>query len=161
MKKEEIHYESLTDFDSSLFSSEDWSAYKDLLSNIPYDPELARFFHEEKRHLQRMERSDRRHTAFSLDQSQFEKESAEEGPEEACMRAAGSTEFRQHLTMILSETEMRRFSAWCFDDMSYTEIAAMEGISRQCISRTIDRSMKKLKKSWKWGAFNGLECRKK
>lgn len=47
---------------------------------------------------------------------------------------------------LLSGKQQRYFSLWCEEDMSLTEIAEMEGISKQAVSDSLNTAERRLQK---------------
>lgn len=59
LKDEE--YQKLGHYDFSMFLKEDREMYRSILESEPYDWELMKFFHEQKRTVTRMKKQDARH----------------------------------------------------------------------------------------------------
>lgn len=147
MNKKIIDYSAMNSYDRSLFDPQDWAEYKAALDEVGYIPELAEFFHEEQRKAWKQKRTDTRHIAFSLNQSDCScLLSDKKNPETDYINKERIAEISNKLSSILSKEEYRRLMAWGLENMNCTEIAKAENVSRQCVSKTISRSIKKIMK---------------
>ncbi len=134
--RKNIDFKKRNAYDWSLFSTEDYRLYKDTLEASPYDPELARFFYEQKRYGSRIRKQEERHR--SLVSSSADPDALDEGIE----NVPPMQEIREALNE-LTGTERRRFTAH-LSGFSKKDIAVSENVSVSSVVRSIKRARKRI-----------------
>ena len=135
--KKNTDFKKKSAYDWSLFSSEDYRLYKDILETSPYDPELARFFYEQKRYGSRIRKQEERHRSPLIPSA---------GPdalEEGVENVPPMREIREALNE-LTEPERRRFTAH-LSGFSKKDIAVSENVSVSSIVRSIKRARRRIR----------------
>ena len=132
MKQNNIDYYAATSYDWNLFTVEDYRQYKVILEASPYDPELAKFFHKQKklrnRHLKQHKRYIANVDVYTLDDLLPHWETYDDGLTELA-------------TSMLTPTMRRRFLAH-LDGYTIAEIAITENVSEETVKTCLKRARK-------------------
>ena len=134
--KKNIDFKKRSAYDWSFFSAEDYRLYKDILEAAPYDPELARFFYEQKRYGSRIRKQEERHRSPLIPSA--DPDALEEGIE----NVPPMREIREALNE-LTEPERRRFAAH-LSGFSIKDIAVSENVSVSSVVRSIKRARRRI-----------------
>lgn len=147
MKREPVDYTKLSAYDPAYLSGEDYKLYGKYLQSLPYDPELMRFFHEQKRYLDHCRYISRR---FSLCPHRKRKhglfigymETGEDlpdnskNPERLVIREESRREFMQAFNT-LPEIHKTRFFTYMVRHVPIWKIARKQHVSASAVSHSV------------------------
>lgn len=134
-------------YDFSKFSKEDRAIYKELLESQPYNPKLQALFEELNRQQRNQTRWDERHRAEdAYNDSIIYEVLANLSTEETVLSRERINEMRAAIEM-LPTTQRRRLWLHYFEEMTLTQIANAEGVSKQSIQESITGAIKNLQKT--------------
>lgn len=135
-------------YDYTQFSIQDIHAYGRDLDILPYDGQLQDTFAAFKRVHRNQTRRDERHLDDrELTDKLVEMECTHNRPAALEDQAGRQLQYQQLYTalMKLSPVRRRRIVLCYFHGLTHEEIARMEGVSQPSITKSINRSLKKLK----------------
>lgn len=135
--KKGIDFTRLSTYDWTLFTAEDYRLYREILEASPYDPELARFFYEQKRTENRLQRQESRH------RSQVSLSSALNVLDEGIENIPRMEEIEEAF-LELPERDRARLSAHLMG-LRKKEIALAESVSLSSVGRSIKRARKQVR----------------
>ena len=124
-------------YDFRYFSPADRRAYSGILSELPYDPELDRFFREERRRKMRERRSAYSHLSPCENMDGFK--SKQPGPEEILITRESCKETLEALEKGLKPRDVRRFEMRFLHGLSVKETTKAERLSRSGMDRATRR----------------------
>lgn len=146
--KKEVDYEAATEYDWTLFTIEDEKAYRKILISMPYDPKLAKFFHEQKQ-MQRKENSRRdryliNRNADTVSRKRMEQMALNLYLEEEQQKEEVDAVMREMER--LNFTDKRRLEAYLYEQKTFREIAVRDGVSKTTVYRGVHMAIGKIRK---------------
>ncbi len=146
--KKEVDYEAATEYDWTLFTCEDEKAYRKILISMPYDPKLAKFFHEQKQ-MQRKENSRRNRylinrNADTVSRNRMEQMALNLYLEEEQQKEEVDAVMREMER--LNFADKRRLEAYFYEQKTFREIAVRDGVSKITVYRSVQMAIGKIRK---------------
>ena len=135
--KKKIDFTERDAYDWTLFTAEDYRMYRKILEASPYDPELARFFYEQKREESRIQKQESRH------RSALGCACVQDRLPDGYENIPDMQEIREAF-FELSEPDRRRFSAH-LSGLPKKEIALSERVSLSTVGRSIKRARRRIR----------------
>ena len=135
--KKHLDFTRRSAYDWTLFTAEDYRMYREILEASPYDPELARFFYEQKRTENRLKRQEARH------RSNRSLSSALNGLDEGIENIPRMEEIKEAFSE-LPVRDSARLAAHLMG-IRKKEIALAESVSLSSVGRSIKRARKQIR----------------
>ena len=149
--KKTVDYNTADEYDWTLFTEEDKKEYKQILLSIAYDPDLARFFHEQKQLRTREGNWRKRYcnesVTAALNEGAFAAEAIDDREEEEQKRK--EEEILRSEIEKLEPVPRRRLRAHFFQQMTYVAIAEKEGVSAVAVCLCVNRAIEKMREGFR------------
>lgn len=142
-------------YDFDRFTEEDALLYREILSSLPFDPELNRFFLEQRHEENRSQYLQKRYCAESTSQTL-----------EFAPRALSAEQeyFREETRRELDEAMLhlpfrvrRRVELRCMRGLSLSEIARIEQCSESAVEQSVRSGLRRLRAAVRTGKFPFLK----
>ena len=136
--KNEINYAEKTCYDYKTFTVEDYIQYKDILESMPYSPELAEFFHQQKRVDKKCNMQAYRHAIVSSQEALENSCSCKDFSDDAAFLLSYENEYPQ-----LTAIEQRRLKLLLLTGGNQARAAELDGAARSSFYESVCSIRKK------------------